>query len=234
VTKPCKPCDPWRASTVGTLAAVAALAAAGAARKRGGRNVTSSDAFRRWFGDSKVVDTVGRPKVVYHGTPDMRKIWQMGFKASSPRGSVFFATDRADMAESYADPKRAWDYQNAEEGVIPFYLSIQNPMLIDAQGQTWKGTEGMVREARAGGYDGVIIRNSVDWYHAPPTRGGRRRGAFPHAGTVYVWFEPTQAKSAATAPLRSRYRGGPIPGTGPNQGTFDPEDPRISYNRKGR
>ena len=215
-----------------TLAAVAALAAAGAAKKRGSRNATTSDAFRRWFGDSQVVDRAGNPLVVYHGTPDMRKIWKIGFKASSPRGEVFFATDRSDMANSYADPKRAWDYQNAEEGLIPLYLSIQNPMILDAEGEHWRGTEAMIKRARKAGNDGVIIYNSVDWYHEPPKRGGRRKGPYPYAGTVYVWFKPTQAKSAATGPIRSRFSGKPIPNTGPNRGTFDPEDARISYNRR--
>jgi len=32
--------------------------------------VTETDAFKRWFGDSKVVDEQGRPLVVYHGTPE--------------------------------------------------------------------------------------------------------------------------------------------------------------------
>ena len=59
-----------------TLAAVAALAAAGQIKKRGSRNATTSDAFRRWFGNSQVVDRTNNPLVVYHGTPDMRKIWK--------------------------------------------------------------------------------------------------------------------------------------------------------------
>tara|TARA_Y100000389_G_C17460744_1_gene521462 strand:- start:2590 stop:3261 length:672 start_codon:yes stop_codon:yes gene_type:complete len=215
-----------------TLAAVAALAAAGAAQKRGSRNATTSDAFRRWFGDSQVVDRAGNPLVVYHGAPDMRKIWEDGFRPSFTRGAVFFATDRSDMANSYADPKRAFDYRDAEPGLVPLYLSIQNPMILDGKGEHWRGTAGKIKAAKQAGNDGMIIYNSVDWYHKPPKRGGRRKGPYPYAGTVYVWFKPTQAKSAARGPIPSRFSGKPIPNTGPNRGTFDPEDTRISYNRR--
>src|SRR5690606_34674264 len=35
-----------------------------------GQLQTDTEAFRRWFGDSKVVDAQGRPLVVYHGSPE--------------------------------------------------------------------------------------------------------------------------------------------------------------------
>ena len=33
-----------------------------------GRDLTSSPAFKKWFGDSKVVDADGKPLRVFHGT----------------------------------------------------------------------------------------------------------------------------------------------------------------------
>ena len=38
------------------------------ARRNRGSAQTQTAAFKRWFGDSKVVDENGQPKVVYHGT----------------------------------------------------------------------------------------------------------------------------------------------------------------------
>lgn len=198
---------------------------------------TQTSAFRRWFGESKVVDAAGRPLVVYHGSPDIRELVQKGFRKSALRGHSYFATDRYDMANSYADPHRAMgDYQQVEEGVVPLYLSIQNPMVIDGHGRVWRGTEPAVEQARAAGHDGLIIYNSEDWYHAPPKRKTKptRANPYPNAGTVYVWFSPTQAKSAATAPLLSRTDRTPILGSGPNVGTWDPNDARLSYNRTPR
>ena len=205
------------------------------ANRRGSRatDPTSTPAFRRWFGESKVVDGAGRPLIVYHGSSDVRDLVQQGFKKSALRGHSYFATDRYDMANSYADPHRAMgDYQQIEEGVVPLYLSIQNPMILDGHGKPWRGTEPAVEQARAAGHDGLIIRNSEDWYHGPPNRKARptRANPYPNAGTVYIWFSPTQAKSAATGPLLSRTDRAPIAGSGPNVGTWDPNDARLSYN----
>jgi hypothetical protein len=164
------------------------------------------------------------PHVVYHGSPDVRGIVKEGFKPFS-RGNVFFATDNYRMADSYADPKRAFDYQNAEPHVIPLHLSLKNPMVIDAQGRHWKETERHVAEAKAKGHDGMIIKNSVDYYNNPK-KGG-------NAGTVFAWFNPTQAKSAIEGKLNSRFDDAPIPNAVENQGTFDPSEPDITKKRGG-
>jgi len=205
--------------------------------------VTQTEAFRRWFGDSKVVDERGEPLVVYHGTPDARGLFgadgsgKRGFRTSPTRGTVFFATDDQSTASSYANPHRAWDYQNAEPAVIPLYLSIQNPLVVDGKFQHWRGTEAMVEKARAGGHDGAIILNTIDHY-ATPSKKPRREDA----STVYVFFSPTQAKSAMTAPVVARdlnnwympdRSGRTLDFTGPNDGTFDVDDPDLRSNPDG-
>lgn len=174
-------------------------------------------AFWRWFGQSKVVDGQGQPLVVYHGTPDARGIFSEGFKAFS-RGEVWFATDSYAAANSYADDHRAFDYQNAEPAVIPLFLSIQNPMVIDAGGKKWRETEKHVTAAKAGGYDGITIKNSRDFYE---------NTARKPLITVYAWFNPAQAKSALTGPLISRVDRKPIAGTSGNRGTWDASDPDM-------
>lgn len=186
-------------------------------------DVTNTPAFKRWFGDSKVVDADGNPLVVYHGAPDVRGIFAKGFKGKS-RGSVFFAAADYAVADSYADDRRAFDYQNAEPQTIPLYLSIENPMVVDAKGQHWRETERHVEEAQAAGHDGIIIKNSVDFYNNPKGRG--------KTTTVYAWFDPTQAKSAVGEQLRSRVDRLPIEGAVGNNGDFDPSNPDIRYSLK--
>lgn len=182
--------------------------------------ITETPAFKRWFGESKVVDENGEPLVVYHGSPDVRGIFAEGFKAYS-RGSVFFAAADYAVADSYADDRRAMDYQNAEPQTIPLYLSIKNPMIVDAKGAHWRETERHVREAKDAGHDGIIIKNSVDFYNNPKGRG--------KSTTVYAWFDPTQAKSAVEGQLRSRVDRQPIAGAIGNNGDFDPSNPDIRY-----
>lgn len=198
----------------------------------------TGEAFRRWFGQSKVTNDSGEPLIVYHGSPDARGLFvggehgrdgrwapapgiAPGFRPSPSRGSAFFAVDRADVAQSYAKDGRAWDYQGADPAVVPLYLSIQNPLVVDGKGQSWRGTEQTVEAARRGGHDGVIILRSIDYY-------SNDKNARP--ATVYVFFEPGQAKSALDGPLRSLFDGQPIPGAGPNVGTFDRADSDLTRN----
>ena len=194
---------------------------------------TQSPAFQAWFKQSAVVDTVGRPLVVYHGTPDARGLLQEGFRTHADRAcwrrgddcDVFFASASSRVADSYADESRAFDFQGAEPAVVPLYLSIQNPLIVDAKGQRWRNTRHVIDEARAAGHDGVIIENSVDYYNSPPPR------TRVPTTTVYAWFHPAQAKSAMKAPLRSRVDGKPLAGSEPNAGTWDPANPALSANR---
>jgi predicted RNA methylase len=182
--------------------------------------------FKSWFKDSKVVDGAGNPLIVKHGSPDVRGIFAEGFKARS-RGNVWFAAADTDVADSYANERRAMDYQNAEPQTIPLYLSIQNPMVVDAQGKHWRDTERHVQEAKDAGHDGIIIKNSVDYYE---NKG--RKAARPT--TVYAWFAPSQAKSAVQGQLRSRIDGKPIEGATGNVGTFDPANPDIRFSVSGK
>lgn len=183
---------------------------------------TETPEFRKWFGDSKVVDDQGKPLVVYHGAPDARFAKtdgvfrstknRLGF-TQNPEGVFWFASSRR-VAETYADDRRAFDYQNAEAGVIAAYIKLENPLVVDAGGQMWRDaqqrgkTSDVIEEAKAAGHDGVIIRNVRDDYSSidKPRKG--------EATTTYTVFRPEQIKSATD-----------------NVGTFDPANPDIRYSR---
>src|SRR5690606_7714843 len=88
-------------------------------------------------------------------------------------GAFWFAADRS-TAASYADERRAFDYQNAEARVIPAYLKLENPLIIDGRGRQWREaqargkTTDVIEQAKAEGRDGVIIRNVRDNYNNTP------------------------------------------------------------------
>lgn len=156
-----------------------------------------NDNFKAWFGDSKVVDKNGQPLVVYHGSPDLRGIKDSGiFMTSFQRykgtvandeGVFFFSSDYS-CARSYSDPKRAFDYQGCEEGIISVYLKIENPYIHDNNNQPWNKTRKLVDNVkRYGKYDGIIINNTKDNYN-------NTKSTKPT--TVYVVFQPNQIKSA--------------------------------------
>ena len=84
---------------------------------------------------------------VYHGTPDVRPINEMGFATPSElllkkpqRGPYFFSKNRP-TAATYADDRRAFDYQNAEPEVIKAFIKQENPLVIDAKGATYDGID---------------------------------------------------------------------------------------------
>ncbi|HEY2851127.1 MAG TPA: hypothetical protein VGI97_14710 [Gemmatimonadaceae bacterium] len=91
------------------------------------------------------------------------------------------------------------------QNVVPVYLSMKKPAVVDAKGESFAGFEGslteLIRKAKADGKDGVIIRNLDD-----------AAGLSNVVADHYVVFKPEQIKSS----------------TG-NTGAFDPNDPNILH-----
>jgi GNAT superfamily N-acetyltransferase len=173
---------------------------------------TQTQAFKKWFGDSKVVDADGKPLVVYHGTnkdfdafnPYAEKNTQGGERLRGTN-AIFFS-DNPELASAYAGVSKspltgqsfAYPAESAYGGnVMPVYLSMQNPMIVDAQGQMYTKVEPLIRDAKKNGHDGVIFKNVAD----QPGAAGSLQVTTHDA---YVVFKPEQIKSA----------------TG-NRGTFD-------------
>jgi hypothetical protein len=72
------------------------------------RKQTDTPEFKRWFGDSKVVDDDGSPLVVYHGT------WLEFYEFEGGRmGGMYFTPD-AEYAKGYGDQ------------LMPVYLKVEN------------------------------------------------------------------------------------------------------------
>ncbi len=85
------------------------------------------------------------------------------------------------------------------QNVVPVYLSLQNPLEIDYEGERPTDLDERVAEAQEAGHDGLILRNVDD------TPGETR------VSDQFVVFAPTQIKSSL------------------NRGSFDPSDSRILY-----
>lgn len=163
-----------------------------------------SNNFKRWFGNSKVMDADGNPLVVYHGTKEKFNIFDT---SKALDGAMWFASNPA-HADFFARGK--------EGNVIGAYLSLKNPMVInqDDLDAAWDKAhpdgeqdergllprsfvKDFVAKAKKSGNDGLIIEDFGD---------------LNFTSTVYLAFEPTQIKSA----------------TG-NLGTYDPNNPDIRY-----
>lgn len=142
--------------------------------------VTSTPAFKRWFGDSVVVDARGEPLVVYHGTRGDFSVFSEGEIGSATdrgfAGPAFYFTNNAKSASSYAEPTAR--NQDASGGnVMPVYLKIERPYYVP-EGQDTLTPE-QEREAHSGRYDGIINRLAED-----------------DGYVEYAVFRPEQIKSA--------------------------------------
>lgn len=79
---------------------------------------TDSPQFRKWFGDSKVVDADGAPLVVYHGT---------GRDIDAHRGIVW-GSATPELANEYAELRGD---QGGAANVQPLYMRIEKPFDAD-------------------------------------------------------------------------------------------------------
>jgi len=97
-------------------------------------DVSKNDAFKKWFGNSKVVDENGKPLVMYHGTTnfqetDGKPIFKPSEKVNRSNNiDGFYFTSNPREASGYSTSgENATIVEDAE--VIPAYLSIQNPFV---------------------------------------------------------------------------------------------------------
>jgi hypothetical protein len=121
-----------------------------------GPKQTDSAAFRKWFGDSKVVDANGDPLVVYHGT-GATDISEFKVSTSGTYGGGIYLTPEIRGANDYAI------YRGAPSSTVyPVYAAIKNPASGSeaAQVASWKGEENAREELIKRGYDGVVDMRS--------------------------------------------------------------------------
>lgn len=140
---------------------------------------TQSQQFKRWFGDwqndpakaSKVVNADGTPKVVYHGT-------NVEFTVFNSNNGTYWFSESSDYAESMAEERGGNELMRA-------FLDIKNPYyakLAPGKFSDPNSEARIIREAKNGGYDGVIIEaDTTDELLKD---------------TFYVVFSPNQIKSA--------------------------------------
>jgi hypothetical protein len=152
-----------------------------------------NDAFWKWFGDSKVIDQSGHPLMVYRGDrPNKTLFTGREDKSNYIQSNVFF-TNKPNIGRFYTAHRTNYmrdpDSIDESEGLYRVYLSIKNPLVIDAKGEDWSeipfngGTiqiDDLAATARKKGYDGLIVQDV--WDQAGD-------------GDQYVAFKPTQIKS---------------------------------------
>ena len=216
---------------------------------------TESEAFKKWFGSSKVVDENGKPLVVYHGSPesfkefDHSKIGRIG----TSEGKGFYFTPERSRAHGYVD--RGDGGKNGK--VYEVYLSIQKPMSITQNEFTsemrrkifleieksypdalsnygdisFYGKEKILREAIEANKE----LNDLDFISA------QINGGIGDIETVYSALKKltgydgvfsSAKESGQTSDVWVAFLPTQIKSATGNRGTFDPKDARIQYSVK--
>ena len=124
---------------------------------------TESKYFKKWFGDSKVVDDNGEPLVVYHGGNifDVFDYDKIGINGTA-EGVGFYFTDNKETAEGYT--KRNGELKEC-------YLSIKKPLTYDSHYLSYNDVKNIIKktaELQAEEYEEDIkdgfISNYADTY----------------------------------------------------------------------
>lgn len=206
-----------------------------------------SPAFKRWFGDSRVVDDAGKPRVVYHGT-------SADFEAFDRPGIMTWASEGTDLPGQYA-ASQAMIRSSDAANIMPVYMRVENP--FDADLGLPKAVtiddmlNALMEQAMARGVELTEAQRArmLDIFDIVE-RGRRREESGPHYSRHDFWYDASAlfGSDGATA-IREAFDMLGFDGISMieagertwgafepsqiksafNRGTFDNSDPRISY-----
>lgn len=168
---------------------------------------TETPEFKKWFGESKVVDDEGKPLVAYHGTRSDFEAFDLdssGTVAGSKRQRALFFSTEPETANAYARIAGAVGEGGRAEGagmkVMPVYLRVENPYVSELEHYNTEDFEREIAKAKRGGHDGIVFP----------------RVTYGHETGQIAVFDPKQVKSAIG-----------------NRGTFDLGDANILHQDAG-
>lgn len=121
------------------------------------RDQTQTEAFNKWFGDSKVVDENGKPLVVYHGTNDS---FNKVVMKKGAQGIFWFTSNKKSIRDGTSGAQGI-------KNIMELYAKIKNPAGWDEYDKYG------LAELKSMGYDGAILKNedgSFDGFVFSPTQ----------------------------------------------------------------
>lgn len=169
-------------------------------------SVTENQNFQAWFDGSKATDGDGKPVVVYHGTAaefDSFDRAKSGSAIDSGKlGEGFYFSQSPRWASSYAE--NAAKVSDGGANVLPVYLSLKNPVVLEGAGNVWEKLRAISSEwglSSSPVIDETTMRPNPEWSKAF-TAEAERRGfdgvvlPLKFGETEYVAFREDQIKSA--------------------------------------
>lgn len=161
--------------------------------------------FWKWFDGSKVVDDQGRPMVMYHATQSDFSEFDTGSIGTAldngHLGTGFYFTSNDENASNYAKNLSSNTGKIGGENIIPVYLAIKNPKVLNNFAFPTTKT---VTKKQADKYQTTVIYNGKDGI----------KFDFMSDITWFVAYDPNQIKSTIG-----------------NTGAFSPNTDNIKYSK---
>jgi hypothetical protein len=181
------------------------------------------DALRKYMSPSYIKDSAGNPIRLYHATPNTFDVFDVSQKSDS--GPAIFLSPYANKQPAMHNTGGAEGQFKEGTNVMPVYARVKSPLVIDTPDMLeWSrnvyGSEFphfITPEARKSliddGYDGVVFGGYKPQEYATGVDIGKQ----PHGDEEVIVLHPEQVKSAIS-----------------NEGSYDPNDPRINKDAGGR
>lgn len=173
----------------------------------GASNKIDTPAFKKWFGESKVVNEIGEPLIVYHESKS-----EMPFSVFDPDE----IGNRATFLDAYYfSNNKTWGGNSA----LPVYLKLEHPIVIDISESslTTRDLQELIDDARRGAENFV-------------SRWSARRGIRVEEIDGYIAYNPEWATRAGTieyAVLKDAHQKGSKVKSAHNNGAWNKDNQDI-------
>jgi hypothetical protein len=187
---------------------------------------TDTPQFKKWFGESKVVNEDGSPRVMYHGTQA---------DISEFKGKLIFTSPNPMVANKFAADDMAWTEEKIGTpfnpnpigaNVLPLYVKADNPFdyqNIEHVDKLFEKIKSMfAKESRADAKNLMLEGNFK------LTEDSRVIDAIKSLGHDGLYVQEFGAKNLAV------FNPNQIKSATGNTGEFNPEDARIQYEEVGK
>lgn len=177
------------------------------AKKEWQEKGTDSKFFKKWFGDSKVVDEDGKPLVVYHGTEAQPfSIFgenQKGWRTESKR--TFYFSASKDYSKTFAGINSKGE-KPENSRIMEVYLSLQNPLVVSNEEIEDVGywlSDAELDALEEKGYDGFITEDmeQIVVLHPEQIKSVDNQGTFDENNPNIYYDVEDEAPKKTEAPI---------------------------------
>jgi hypothetical protein len=149
----------------------------------------ATNAFEKWFGDSKAVDKNGKPLVIYRGIIGEN---EKALNAEPREGYATFGSDSPQVAASYGNPDLDWNETGA---ITPLYIKADK--LIEFPSSNGKFDKfAFDRRAKTLRPGEVLVARQVYDYGPRANTKVDPAKLYSYPSDVYAWNKGTSVKSA--------------------------------------